>query len=54
MQSVYWPNVLNVEIVAYPSTVLVGPDGTVLGTFYARDAKDATEQLERLLKREKK
>ena len=38
----------------YPSTILIDSDGNVVGKFGARDAKAAIEQLESLLKGEKK
>ena len=37
-------------IQGYPSTVLIDPQGKVVGRFNARDVKSATEQIEALLK----
>jgi thiol-disulfide isomerase/thioredoxin len=36
-------------ILGFPTTILIGPDGKVVGSFNARDLKAATEQVDRLL-----
>lgn len=36
-------------ITSYPTTVLIGPDGKVVGQFHARDIKSATAEVEKLL-----
>ena len=39
---------------SYPTTILIGRDGKVVGHFHARDAKAALAQMEKLLKDDKK
>src|SRR5262249_28044862 len=36
-------------VMKYPTTILIGRDGKVVGEFGARGAKDAGEQIEKLL-----
>jgi thiol-disulfide isomerase/thioredoxin len=40
-------------VLAYPTTILIDRDGKVVGQFHARDAKDACEQVEKLLNAKK-
>jgi uncharacterized protein (TIGR03067 family) len=40
-------------ILGYPTTILIDKEGKVVGKFHARDIKDASEKIEKLLKKEK-
>jgi hypothetical protein len=41
------------DVHGYPATILIDRDGKVVGEFHARDAKDACEQVEKLLNAKK-
>ena len=36
-------------VLSYPTTILIDPDGKVVGRFHARDIKSATAEIEKLL-----
>ena len=36
-------------VLSYPTTILIDPEGKVVGRFHARDIKSATAEIEKLL-----